>query len=171
MKKVLGLFVIIVSFFLVYLYMDKSLEKPVPLIRESTAVIVNLEEFIHDSLPLPIDLKSYDNYQIKFLSINGIASKNTKLDVAYNAIISKNGITDKCIIVLTYTFYLSDGNLNLSTIEIDYSNSKGRFLLDLKENDEFIIGGIEENWKINHLSLPTDCNEIIELSTNKIIVR
>ena len=67
----------------------------------------------------------------------------TVVSSCYNAIISKNGITDKCIIVLTYTFYLSDGNLNLSTIEIDYSNSKGRFLLDLKENDEFIIGGIK----------------------------
>lgn len=172
MKKVLGFLVLIVLIVLAYhYYMNESLKKVVPLIREPVTVVANLEKYVVTSLPLPIELKTYENYRIKLLAIDGIESKGNKLNVSYKATVSKKDLIDECIITLTYSFYISERNLNLSTIEIDYNNSKGKFLVDLKNNDEFIIGGLEEKWQINTLSLPKDANEIIELSANKVIVR
>lgn len=173
MKKVLGFLVLIVLIVLAYhyYYMNESLKKVVPLTKEPVTVVANLEKYVFTSLPLPIELNTYENYRIKLLAIDGIESKGNKLNVSYKATVSKKDLIDECIITLTYSFYLSEGNLNLSTIEIDYNNSKGKFLVDLKNNDEFIIGGLEEKWQINTLSLPKDANEIIELSENRIIVR
>lgn len=171
MKKIIGIFVLAIVLFFTYIYISENLRKPLPVIKTPTTIMVNIGKFISDSLPLPIELKVYNGQQVKLIAIDRVVPTKDKLNVYYKTIVTTKDFTDECILVLKYAFYISGGDLDLSTIEIDYSNSRGKFIQDLKEYEEFIIGGLEEHWKRNQLSLPIDSNEIIELSENSIIVR
>ena len=162
----------VIAFAVIFSFLaDKNEKTNTSSTKEPFTVVVNMKKFISDSLPLPITLNILSNHQLEFSSIKEIISRGKELYVSYNVVISKNDNVKKCNITLVYAFYISNRELFLSSIRTVYDNSSGTFLSELKANDEFLIGGIEEKWKTSPLQLPQNSNEIVEIFTNRIILK